>query len=199
MKKSHTKKITKFKLFLAVLWAACLLLLGAGILFFHLPQKEVLARIESQFNESRQQREVADLASRETVRQKAQQQLDEVQHQIQQYSLPTDDVTALVFEIGKKAAELGLSDFSSKQLDLQKLSTVEKSKHLTEAWLQVEFEASYEQFLQFVNRLEQSTPVVFVEDLVIRRADQGKAKHKVKMELSFLARTEKQSRPVAMN
>lgn len=199
MKTLNTKKITKYKMFLIGTWAVCVLLLGAGVLFFHLPQKEVLNRVQKQFDESRQQRELAELAGQETVREKAQQRLDEVQQHIQQYSLPSDDVTTVAFEIGRTAGELGLSGFSSKHLSQQKLSTVKESKLLAEAWLVVEFEASYEQIVQFVHRLEQSRPVVFIEDLSIRRADNGQANHEVKMELSFLTRTEKENRSVAMH
>ncbi len=189
MKNKKKIKITRYTAFLAATWAGCLLLLGGGYLFFHLPQKEILAQAERQFRESNEIREIADMASQDSVIQNAQQRCDEVCEQIHHYSLPEKSITNLVFEIGKMAGEIGLSDFSSKDHNNRNVSTVTKSDIVTEGWLAVEFKASFEQLLQFVNRLETAEPVVFVETLMVSRGTNGQKIHEVKMELSFLATT----------
>lgn len=199
MKKKRDIKISKYTTFLVGTWVGCLLLLGAGYLFFHLPQKEIMGQVRRQFTESNERREIAEMASQDGVRQKIQQRYEEVDHKINCFSVSKDNMTSLVFEIGKMAGELGLSEFSSKNLNSRNVSTVKKSQIVTEQWLAIEFNASFEQFAQFVNRLEKSTPVVFVEKMMIRRADKGQKKHEVKMELSFLATNEKKPHSVAMS
>lgn len=191
-------KMTKYTVWLAIVWCACFLLIGAGYLLFQVPKQASLAQIERQYNESREARELAEMAAKDTVLQKARQRLEEMQQTISALSLPEDNVTGFVFEIGKIAGELKLSDFSSKNMKNQTVSTVEKSKHVTEAWLEVEFKGSFEQIAQFVNRLEQSCPAVYVEDLVINRDEVQHKYHEVTMELSFLATTDPKKRAVAM-
>ncbi|MHC4926810.1 MAG: hypothetical protein ACYTER_05690 [Planctomycetota bacterium] len=198
MKTKQKIKITKYTASLAIIWGACLLLIGVGYMFFQLPQQTTLAQIERQYDESRQAYELAETAGSESIRQKAQQQMEEVQQTIDALSLPEGNVTGLVFQIGKIADELELADFSSKHIKNQSVSTVEKSKHVNEAWLEVEFKGSFEQFAQFVNRLEQSTPAVYVEDLRIVRDNHEHKYHEVKIELSFLATTNPKKRSVAM-
>lgn len=197
MKKKMNMKISRYTAALVGTWAGCLLLVAGGYLFFHLPQKEKLAQAQRQCSDSTQLREIADMASRDSIVQKAQQRFEGVCGEVNQLSLPQDNITNLVFEIGKMADEVGLSEFSSKNQKSRDVSTVEKSKHVAEAWLAVEFSASFEQFAQFVNRLETSEPVVFVEKLSIGRANNGIKKHDVKMELSFLATTDENTRSVA--
>ena len=189
MKNKKKIKITRYTAALVATWAGCLLLLAGGYLFFHLPQKEILAQAQRQYNESNQIRELADMASQDNVISKAQQRCEGLCDQIHRYSLPQKSITDLVFEIGKMAGEVGLSDFSSKNQNNRNVSTVTKSDIVTEGWLAVEFNATFEQFLRFVNRLETTEPVVFVETLMINRATNGQEKHEVKMELSFLATT----------
>ena len=179
-------KHNKYKICLIGIWVGCVLLIGAGYFVFHLPKKSQLVQIQRQYTESQDQLTIANKATRDDVRQQAEQNFEDTANMINRYSIPCDNVTGVVFEIGKIANELGLSEFSSKNQKAQSLSTLGDSKVVSEAWLEVEFESSFLKFVQFVNRLEQETPVVFVEKITIRRNEGVQTNSDVKMELSFL-------------
>lgn len=197
MKTKKTLKVTRYSAALAAAWVGGLALIGTGYFFFQVPKQTMLMQIEHQYAESRQGRELAETAARDEVRQKAQQRLEAVQQAIHAYSLPADNVTSLAFEIGKTATELGLSEFASKHRRSQTVSTVEKSKCVAEAFLSVEFKASFDQLAQFINRLERSSPAVYIEELDVRRGQDGRP-HEVRMELSFLTTEDASKRSVAM-
>jgi len=185
LKMKINMKHNKYKICLIGTWIGCALLMGAGYLIFQMPKKGQLIQVQRQYNESRDQLTIADRATDNEVLQKAKQSFEDTAEKINNYSIPRDNITGIVFEIGKIAGDLGLSGFSSKNQKNQNLSTLADSKIVTEAWLEVEFESSFLQFVQFVNRLEQETPVVFVEEVTIRRNEKDH-NNDVKMELSFL-------------
>lgn len=197
MEKESKRKFSRYTVLLAGTWAGCLLLIAGGYCFFQLPQKTTLRQAKKQQGESQQVREIADMATQASVIQKARLRLADSCEQIHSYSLPQDHAADLVFEIGKIAGELGLSEFSSKNYTNRKQSTVSQSNRVDEAWLLVEFHASFDQFVQFVHALETAEPVVFVETLSIARTEGGQEKHEVKMTLSFLATTGEQSYSLA--
>ena len=186
MKKKFDIKKNKYLMALAGTWVGCILFIGAGYGILHLPKKEVLAQVQRQYAESKEQLEIAQMATEPATCQKIEQRCEETIQSIRQYSVPQNNVTGVVFEIGKIANELGLAEFSSKNQKMQGFPTIEKDSTVTEAWLEVEFKGTFQRFIQFVNQLEQGTPVVFIENIVIRRDENSQSNNDVKMKLSFL-------------
>ena len=197
MKTKVDIKHNKYKIYLTGTWVGCILLIGAGYFVFHLPKKGQLVQVQRQYTESQDQLTIANKATQDDIRQQAEQCFEDTANMINKYSVPQDNITGVVFEIGKIANELGLSEFSSKNQKAQNLSTLGDSKVVSEAWLEVEFESSFLKFAQFVNRLEQETPVVFIEKIVVRRNENSQKNSDVKMELSFLT-TESKVNSVAV-
>lgn len=190
-------KNNKYQRYLVSIWVGCFLLIGAGYFIFHLPKKGQLIQVQRQYTESQDQLTIANKAGRDDIRQQMKQSFEETANMISRFSVPRDNITGLVFEIGKIANELGLSQFSSKNQRNQSVSTLGDSEVVSEAWLEVEFQSSFLKLTQFVNRLEQETPVVFIEKVTLQRDDSGHNKNKVKLELSFLA-TEGKNNSVAI-
>ncbi len=196
MKKKFDIRKNKYLMSLAGTWAGCILVIAAGYYMLHVPKKEVLAQVRRQYTESKEQLEIAQMATEPAICEKVKKQCEEATQSISRFSVHQDNVTSVVFEIGKIANELGLSQFSSKNQRAQSYPTVGKDSTITEAWLEVEFDSSFLRFVQFINRLEQGTPVVFIEDIVIRRDENSQNSNQVKMQLSFLT-TEDKARSVA--
>ena len=191
MKKKFDIKKNKYLMSLAGTWAGCILFIGAGYGLLHLPKKEVLAQVQRQYTESKEQLETAQMATDPAICQKSKQRCEETTQSIGRYSVPQENVMGVVFEIGKIANELALSEFSSKNQKTQGYPTVGKDAVVTEAWLEVEFKGTFQRFVQFVNRLEQGTPVVFIENVEIRRDENSQNKNDVKMQLSILTTEDK--------
>ena len=191
-------KLSRYTVATAAIWAVSVIVLGGGYFLLHMPQQTELLQVKSQCAESQTSLEQAQLAAQDQTKTKQQQQCKEVSNLISGFSTQQDAVTELVFEIGRIANELRLSEFSSKNQKQKNYSTVGKSKLVSEVWLSVDFQATFEQFAQFVNRLECHSPVVFIEEVSFRRGSQNMHEHEVSLQLSFLAETRAKNKKVAM-
>lgn len=192
MKKKDDVKKSRFGLVVAAVWSLSLVVIAAGFFLFHRPRKEALQSLERQYNESNDLVFIARKAARQDVQDQLQEKLQAAEQAVRQFSVPSESTNGLVFEIGKIANELELTEFSSKNQPVQNLSSAGKKekKELTEAWLKVEFKSSFLQFARFINRLERQTPTVFVEKMTLVRNDADPTRNVVRMELSFLVRQE---------
>lgn len=195
MKKN--KKRDRYMIITAGVWAVSAVVLGGGYFLLHLPQKTERIQIDQQSAQTQTALEQAQLASQEQARARQMQRHEDVQQLISGFSVPQDAVTELVFEIGRIANELNLLEFSSKRNNKQNHSTVGSSKLVSEVWLNVEFQATFEQVAQFIHRLECHKPVVFVEEVSFRRSPEGDRNHRVSFQLSFLTETESKKKQVA--
>ena len=188
MMKSITK-LSRYAIITAAVWAVSVIVLAGGYFLFYMPQQIEFAQMKNQCNESQTMLEQSQLAAREQTKEKQKQRCEEVSQRIAGFSTQQDTVTELVFEIGRIANELHLVEFSSKNQRQKSYSTVGKSECVSEVWLNVDFEASFEQFAQFINQLECHSPVVFIEEVSFRRQSRSDKGHDASLKLSFLAET----------
>lgn len=189
-------KLSRYATAGIAVWGFCLVLLGIGYGLFYAPQHADLTELKNQFQQNETQLEKAQLAASVEVREKIQLECEEKSRLIGCFSTEHNAQTELVFEIGQIASELHLSDFSSKHENQQAQSTVKNG--LEEAWLEVEFVATFEQFAQFINQLERNCPVVFVEKVFFRRNSEESQGHDVTLMLSFLTKTNQTKKTVAL-
>jgi hypothetical protein len=197
MKIKFDIKNNLYRISLIAVWGGVFFVLVICYFTFHLPKKEMLTQVQRQYTESNDQLLIANKAKRQDVREEMEQRFEKIQQTVRHFSVPQDNMTGLVFEIGKIANELGLSQFSSKNDNSHDIPTIGESSEIKEAWLQVEFNASFLKFAQFVNRLERQAPTVFVEQVTLRRNINNRAENEIIMDLSFLV-TQNKSNSVAV-
>lgn len=197
MKTKLDLKKHKYLVSLITTWMAGFLVIGVCYFAFHSPKKEQLEKLQTEHNQSRDLLLIAEKAQQQEVRDTLKQRFDAVNETVQQFSVPHNQKTGLVFEIGKLANDLGLLEFSSKNRSVNDYVILEKDSEVTEAWLNVEFKSSFEKFARFVNRLERQAPVVFIEEITFQRDNDEQSLHEVEMDLSFLVR-KKKSAPMAL-
>ena len=191
-------KLNRYLIVTAAVWIVSVIALGGGYLLFGAPQKSELVQLKNQFAESQSALEKAQMAAQEKTKARQQQQCEEVDHLLYSLSAQQDAVTKLVFEIGRIATnELRLIEFSSKNHKQNSYSTVGDSKLVDEVWLKVDFRATFEQFAQFLNRLECHNPVVFVEEVSFRRGAKDAGGHQISLQLSFLTESGTKNKKVA--
>ena len=190
-------KFSRHTIVTAAVWAVSVIVLGGGYFLLYAPQRADLRQLKNECAESQTALEQAQVTAQDQTKAKQKQQCEEVGQLISGFSTQQDAVTGVVFEIGRIANELRLSEFSSKNQKQQNYSTVGKSKLVSEVWLDVDFQATFEQFAQFINRLESHSPVVFVEEVSFQRGSQNAHRHKASLRLSFLAKTEANNKKVA--
>ena len=197
MMKTKIKR-SRYTIVTAAIWAVSVIVLGGGYTLLYMQQQANFLQVKSQCHERHIAMNKAQLAAQDEVKAKQKQQCEEVHQLISGFSTQQDSVTELVFEIGRIANELRLSEFSSKDQKQKNYSTVGKSELVSEVWLKVEFQATFEQFAQFLNRLECHDPVVFVEEVSFRRGSQDTHEHTTSLQLSFLAETGAKNKKVAL-
>lgn len=190
-------KLSKYVITTGILWGVCAIIFGIGYFALYRTQKDQLAQIQTELNESQLLLDKALLASKKNTREKMLQQLESTSELIENFTTRQDMITKQVFEIGQIANDLGLREFSSMNKSTPDHSTVGKAKILTEAWLEVDFIASFKQFSEFINRLERNCPVVFVEEVSLRRGNKTDYGHQATLKLSFLAKTKNESKKIA--
>ncbi len=190
-------KLSRYIIATAAVWAVSAVVLGSGYFLLYTPQRSELLQVNNQCAENQISLEQAQLAAQDQTKAKQKQQCEEVSQLISGFSTQQDAVTELVFEIGRIANELRLSGFSSKNQKQKSYSTVGESELVSEVWLNVDFQATFEQFVQFVNRLECHSPVVFVEEISFRRGPQSGKGNEASLQLSFLAETRAKNKKVA--
>jgi len=191
-------KLSRYTAALGAVWTACLILLAAGYILFYAPQKANLIGLQTQYRQSCIELDEAKLAASAETRESMQARYEQQNQLIADFSTDADAETELVFQVGQIASQLQLGEFSSKHLKQKSHSTVDKSKILKEGWLEIECSATFEQFAQFVNQLERNHPVVFIEEVYFRRSPENNEGHDVKLQLSFLLKTETNKSAVAM-
>lgn len=191
-------KLSKYLTALIAIWGISLLFVGIGYFLFYVPQKMELTQLQNQYSESQEKLAHARLAGQDQTKEKMKLRCEESERLISGFSTDHDRMTELVFKIGQIANNLRLAEFSSKNENKKDQSSVQKSKTLEEGWLNVEFCASFNQFMQFVNQLEQHCPVVFVEEVSFQRSTSSGKGHRVALKLSFLAKKHSNDKMVAL-
>ena len=115
-------KLSRYTIVTAAVWAVSVVVLGGGYFLFYAPQQAELLQVNNQCDESQTALEQAQLAAQDEAREKQKQQCEDVSQLISGFSTHQDSVTELVFEIGRIANELRLSEFSSKDQKQKKPS-----------------------------------------------------------------------------
>ena len=191
-------KLNRYLIVTAAVWIVSVIALGGGYLLFGASQKSELVQLKTQCAESQSALEKAQMAAREKTKARQQQACEEVDQLLSSLSTQHDAVTELVFEIGRIATnELRLIEFSSKNHKQNGYLTVGDSQFVDEVWLKVDFRATFEQFAQFLNRLECHNPVVFVEEVSFRRGTIDTDGHQISLRLSFLTESGTKNKKVA--
>ncbi|MEN8126846.1 MAG: GspMb/PilO family protein [Planctomycetota bacterium] len=196
--KLQIKKLSHYMIAVIAAWAVFAVVVGGGYFMLYVPQKTELIQLQNQCAESQRGLNKAQLAAQEQTKEKMRLRREETDRLIAGFSTEHDRATELIFEVGQIANDLRLAEFSSKRRKQKDRATIGKSEMLSEAWLTVEFFATFDQFAQFLNRLERHCPIVFIEELSLRRAAAGSRGHEVSLQLSFLAEQNTKSKKVVM-
>lgn len=191
MNRKAKKALTRYQKSAIGVWGGCLVLFGAGFFFCYLPQHELMAQVRHRWQDTSRQAAVAQQAASPEARQQVEQQAERVLEQLGAFTISVDQVSGLVFEIGRMADSLKLQGYSSKYLESPtRMEKPTQPPLLSEAWLSVEFSGSYEQFARFVNLLERNRPAIFVEKVTVTRGHSASDICRFQLELSIVTTVE---------
>ncbi len=165
------------------LWAA----IAAAAYFLVLgPQQAAVAKLGKEFNISNEQYAMAQTAQRKETKGHIETTLKEQVEKTSRFVIPSDTASGMTLHISQLASQHSLSEFSTKTRELSSTFGTDSKAKITDAWLELTFACSFSQFAAFLNSLERSQPVIFVESAQISREAEGPDLPRARVLVSYL-------------
>ena len=92
----------------------------------------------------------------------------------------------LTLDIGRISNEVELDSIKSSFTGGERTLKTVNYKHIIARYISVNFNSSFNEFADFLNRLERSRPVFFIDTFSITRSVESDSGHKVDMKLAVL-------------
>ena len=112
-------------------------------------------------------------------------QLLSIHEELCSFVISPTQASDLSVDINRIAKNTGLYEFSSTNRMQGAYGSINECEHIVEGRMQVEFKGSFSQFAKFINDLERSRPVIFVDNFEIKRSEDNDDRHEVDMVLVF--------------
>ncbi len=177
----------KLRIFLGV-WMLGLGILGGLYVLVLKPQQEEREAVQRQADEEEQRRQDLRLASMPTSREKRRQQLASLDQQRMELVGDFTDSSGITFAVNELARQHNLKNFTSSTVKYGGEAEYEKCQYLTEQRIRVSFQSDFIDFVKFINVLERSQPVIFVDRFTAERDESNPAEVKADMELACFGR-----------
>jgi hypothetical protein len=176
----------QYSLLVSCTWGLWAVMAAAAYFLVLGPQQIAVARLGKEFNISNEQYAMAQTAQRKETKVHIEATLKEQVEKTSRFVVPSDTASAMTLQISQLASEHGLSDFSTKTRELSSTFGTDSKAKITDAWLELTFACSFNQFAAFLNSLERSQPVVFVETAQISRDAEGSDLPRARVLISYL-------------
>ncbi len=176
----------QYTLLVSCTWGLWALIAGAAYFLVLGPQQIAVARLEREFHISNEQYAMAQTAQRKETKAHIESILKEQTEKTSRFVVPSDMASGMTVHISQLASEHGLSEFSTKTRELSSTFGTDSKANLTDAWLELTFACSFNQFAAFLNSLERSRPVLFVESAQIIRDTEGSGLPRARVLISYL-------------
>jgi hypothetical protein len=162
----------KYGMTVGGVWGVWLILTAAIYCFALGPQNVLMARLQKEFVSSNEDYSLAQTAGRPETRAKMEQKLQDVSQKTGYFIVPQEKSSGLLLQISQLASKNQVQEFTSRTVNASSASKKEDQTSITQAWMELEFTGTFPQIASFINSLERNDPVVFVENINLRRGTQ---------------------------
>ena len=167
-------------------WAICFIALLLSYLLVLAPQERLRRMTESKLADTKRLAQSARDAAEERNKNLLLEQLSNSGDRLQDFVVEQEDAANLTFDIGRISSEVKLNSFSSIFTGSDGTIKTDNYKHIIARQISVNFNSSFNKFAIFLNRLERSRPVIFIDTFSITRSAESDSGHKVDMKLAVL-------------
>ena len=174
-----------FKIGLSI-WAVCFLVLFFSYLIILAPQERLRRATERKLADTNRLAQSARDAAEERNRNRLLDQLSSSGDRLKDFVVEQENAANLTFDIGRISSEIKLNSFSSIFTSGEGTLRTDNYKHINTRQISVNFNSSFNKFAVFLNALERSRPVIFVDTFSIIRSPESNSGHKVDMKLAVL-------------
>src|SRR4030042_1027552 len=160
-------------------WGACFVVLFFSYLVVLAPQERLRRVTERKLAETNRLAQSAREAAEERNKNKLLDQLTKSEDILKGFVVEQENAANLTFEMGRISSEIKLNSFSSMFTGGEGTLKTDSYKHINARQISVNFNSSFNKFAVFLNALERSRPVVFVDTFSITRSTESDTGHKV--------------------
>jgi hypothetical protein len=176
----------KYGLSVGGTWGVWLLLMAITYFLVIGPQDILMARLSKEFAFSNEEYNLAQSAGKQDVKNRMEQKLQTVLQKTAYFIIPQDNAAELILQISQLAAKQQLQEFATKAANVGFSSGTEDTSQINQAWLELDFKGSFSQMASFLNSLERNDPVVFIENIEMRRNTQANNLPEARVQISYL-------------
>ena len=169
-----------------IFWAICFVILLLSYLVVLAPQEKQRRMTDRKLNDMKSLAQAAREAAQEKNKAKLIELLTNSGNRLKDFVVDQENAPNLTFEIGRISNDVRLSSFSSNFTGGEGTTKTDNFKHITPKQISVNFNSSFNKFAVFLNTLERSRPVIFVDTFSIIRSGESDSAHNVDMKLAVL-------------
>ena len=167
-------------------WTGCFMLL----LLFHLlvlaPQEKLRIQTEGLFTQTKRMTQAAKEAARLENQTKLQELVTHLDDTLKNFVFEEGDTANLTFDIDRISNDIKLDSSSITATGSAGIVEIENCNHLSAKYVNVNFASTFNKFAAFLNALERSRPVIFIDKFEIIRSRDSNSNHIVDMKLAVL-------------
>lgn len=171
-----------------VVWGISLAVLIPVYLFVIQRQFDDFENIEKKCEQLTREVNDAMSLSSEEAKNKFNEQLNAMKNSYSGFVIPSkDSLQALAsLEIDRISYEIGLEEFHIDPWISREVAAFSECKYLFGQPMEITFNANFNEFAKFLNKLEGYKSVIFIDTFSITRSKEKDKKHQVKMNLEVL-------------
>jgi len=169
-----------------IFWAFCFIILLLSYLFVLAPQESLRRITERKLADTKNLAQSAREAAEEKNKNLLLEQLSNSGKRLKDFVIEQENSANLTFDIGRISSEVKLDSFSSNFTGGEGTIKTDNYKHIIARQISVNFNSSFNKFAVFLNALERSRPVFFIDTFSITRSAESDSGHKVDMKLAVL-------------
>ena len=167
-------------------WAGCFIVLFLSYLLVLAPQERIRRMTERKLADTKLLAQSAREAAQERNKNLLLDQLSNSGNRLKDFVIDQENANNLTFDIGRISSDIKLTSFSSIFTGSEGTIKTDNYKHIIARQISVNFNSSFNKFAVFLNTLERSRPVIFIDTFSITRSGESDSGHKVDMKLAVL-------------
>ena len=170
----------------ALIWAVCFIILLLGYLVVLGPQEKLRRMTEKKLVDTKLLAQSAKEAAQEENKNMLLEKLSSSSEQLNNFVIEQENMGNLTLDIGRISDDAELDSIRSSFTGGERTARTDNYKHIIARYISVNFNSSFNEFADFLNRLERSQPVFFIDTFSITRSLESDSGHKVDMKLAVL-------------
>jgi hypothetical protein len=179
-----------------IFWAVCFIILLFSYLIVLAPQEKLRLAAERKLAETTRLAQSARQAAEERNKNELLAQLSDSDRRLKEFVLDQEKAANLTFDISRISGDVKLNPSSSISTAGEGTLKTDNYKYIVTRQFSVNFNSSFTKFAMFLNALERSRPVIFVDSFSITRSAESGSGNKVDMKLAVLVEKEAKTKGV---